>query len=296
MTTGVMLKTTSLDTTVDNQQLLDDTIREAARKQEAPRMNTAAMLEVKGVAKAFGANRVLEGVSFEVGQGEIVGLLGPNGSGKSTLLNIASGFLDPDVGDIRLAGKPIAGMRTHALVQAGMTRTFQLPIMPQKMSVLEVAMAAATENHGLFSTVFRTAADRAAERSSRERAISLLDELLLTPVAHLPASAISGGQKKLLGIVCALMAKPRLLMLDEPTAGVHPNLRRDIVTVLQRLNAKGMTLVIVEHDMHFIREVCNRCIVLDQGEIVASCRPDELASNKRVVEAYLGASVAGGRP
>ncbi|MBP6018934.1 MAG: ABC transporter ATP-binding protein [Burkholderiaceae bacterium] len=258
-------------------------------------MKAGVMLEVKGVAKAFGAHKVLEGVNFEVGEGEIVGLLGPNGSGKSTLLNIASGFINPDVGEIRLSGKPIAGMRTHEIVQEGMTRTFQLPIMPQKMSVLEVAMAAATESHGVFSTVFRTAADRAAERSSHERAIGLLDELLLTPVSHLPASAISGGQKKLLGIVCALMAQPRILMLDEPTAGVHPNLRRDIVTVLQRLNEKGMTLVIVEHDMHFIREVCNRCIVLDQGEIVASCRPDELASNERVVEAYLGASVAGAK-
>ncbi len=104
----------------------------------------------------------------------------------------------------------------------------------------------------------------------------------------LPASALSGGQKKLLGIVCALMGDPRLLMLDEPTAGVHPNLRRDIVQALQKLNAQGMTLVIVEHDMHFIREVCTRCIVLDRGRIVASCRPDELASNEHVVQAYLG--------
>lgn len=254
-------------------------------------MSTNAILEVKNLAKAFAANKVLHHVNFEVKQGEIVGLLGPNGSGKSTLLNIISGFVGPDAGEIRLVGRSIAGMPTYRLVQEGMARTFQLPIMPQKMSVLEVAMAAATDAHGVFSTLFRTARDRAAERRALERARHLLDELLLTRVAHLPASAISGGQKKLLGIVCALMAEPRLLMLDEPTAGVHPNVRNDIVEALHRLNASGVTLVIVEHDMHFIRDACGRCIVLDQGEIVASCRPDELASNERVVQAYLGASV-----
>ncbi len=124
-----------------------------------------------------------------------------------------------------------------------------------------------------------------------DAATALLEQLLLTRVRDLPAAALSGGQKKLLGIVCALMGDPRLLMLDEPTAGVHPNLRRDIVAALQRLNAQGMTLVIVEHDMHFIRELCSRCIVLDRGEIIADCPPAELAENERVVEAYLGKSV-----
>jgi branched-chain amino acid transport system ATP-binding protein len=160
--------------------------------------------------------------------------------------------------------------------------------MPAKMSVMEVAMAAATAHHGVFDTLLGTAGARATEKAARDKAEHLLKELLLTPVRDLPASAISGGQKKLLGIVCALMAEPRMLLLDEPTAGVHPNLRRDIVAALQRLNAQGMALVIVEHDMHFIREVCTRCIVLDRGRIVASCRPDELASNEHVVQAYLG--------
>lgn len=249
------------------------------------------MLQVAGLAKAFQANQVLHDVQFEVGNGEIVGLLGPNGSGKSTLLNIVSGFETPDRGSIRLDGRDITGLPTHRIVAQGMARTFQLPAMPQKMSVLEVAVAAATQAHGVFSTLLRTAQARQAEQQSVEKARELLDALLLSHVGHLPASGISGGQKKLLGIVCALMANPRLLMLDEPTAGVHPNLRRDIVQALERLNRQGMTLVIVEHDMHFIRDVCTRCIVLDQGHIVASCRPDELASNKRVVQAYLGASV-----
>lgn len=252
---------------------------------------TTPLLQVTGLAKSFQANKVLHDIHFEVAPGEIVGLLGPNGSGKSTLLNIVSGFITPDRGDVRLEGASITALPTHRIVAQGLARTFQLPIMPQKMSVLEVAMTAATQTHGVFSTVLRTAGARLAERQAHDKAVELLDALLLSPVSHLPASAISGGQKKLLGIVCALMGSPRLLMLDEPTAGVHPNLRRDIVRALQGLNERGMTIVIIEHDMHFIRDVCGRCIVLDQGHIVASCHPSELASNKRVVEAYLGASV-----
>ncbi|RMX18805.1 ABC transporter ATP-binding protein [Vandammella animalimorsus] len=248
------------------------------------------ILQVSSLAKSFGANHVLDDVCFEVGRGEVVGLLGPNGSGKSTLLNIISGFISPDAGDVRLMGNSIAALATHRIVKQGLARTFQLPAMPEKMSVLEVAMTAATQSHGVLSTLLRNAENRMVEHNAAARARELLDSLMLKHVAHLPAAAISGGQKKLLGIVCALMARPSLLMLDEPTAGVHPNLRNDIVRALHRLNADGMTLIIVEHDMHFIRDACQRCIVLDQGQIVASCRPDELATNERVVQAYLGAS------
>lgn len=253
---------------------------------------TQSILEVNSLAKSFGAFKVLQDVRFQVGKGDIVGLLGPNGSGKSTLLNIISGFIAPDRGSVVLDGKNISSIPTFRIVREGLARTFQLPSMPQKMSVLEVAMAADTRMHGVISTLIKGPSMRKAECATREQAMHLLEELLLTKVSHMPASAISGGQKKLLGIVCALMARPRLLMLDEPTAGVHPNLRQDIVRALHRLNEQGMTLVIVEHDMHFIREACNRCIVLDQGHIVANCKPQELTANERVVQAYLGATVA----
>jgi len=255
---------------------------------------TSAFLDIRAVAKSFGGNQVLEDVSVQIAPGEIVGLLGPNGSGKSTLLNIVTGFTPADAGTVHFDGQRIDGVAAHRIVRTGMARTFQLPSMPTKMSVMEVAMAAATAHHGVFDTLLGTAGARATERLARDKAERLLHELLLTPVRDLPAAAISGGQKKLLGIVCALMAEPRMLLLDEPTAGVHPNLRRDIVAALQRLNAQGMTLVIVEHDMHFIRDVCTRCVVLDRGHIVASCRPDELSSNERVLQAYLG--TAGTQP
>lgn len=247
-----------------------------------------AFLDIRSVAKAFGGNKVLEDVSVHIAPGEIVGLLGPNGSGKSTLLNIITGFTPLDTGTVHFDGQRIDRLSAHQIVRSGMARTFQLPAMPTKMSVMEVAMAAATAHHGVWETLLGTPAVRAVERDARDRATHLLEELLLTPVRDLAADSISGGQKKLLSIACALMAEPRILLLDEPTAGVHPNLRRDIVTALQRLNAQGMTIVIVEHDMYFVREVCTRCVVLDRGHIVASCRPEELASNPRVLQAYLG--------
>ena len=143
------------------------------------------------------------------------------------------------------------------------------------------------ENIDLGRGLPREAIEKAARCAQAEEFILTTPEGYEHPV-RAKAVNLSGGQKKLLGIVCALMSDPRLLMLDEPTAGVHPNLRNDIVQSLRKLNEQGMTLVIVEHDMHFIREVCTRCIVLDRGRIVASCHPDELASNEHVVQAYLG--------
>lgn len=247
-----------------------------------------ALLKVTDAAKAFGGNQVLAGISFEVRAGEIVGLLGPNGSGKSTLLNVISGFTPVDSGSVKLDGAELTACKAHEIVRSGIARTFQLPSMPRKMSVLEVTAAACTKHHGVFSTLVPLLNARHAEREAVARAKALLDELMLTEVRDLPAASLSGGQKKLLSIACALMGAPRLLMLDEPTAGVHPNLRRDIVGNLRRLNERGITQIIVEHDMHFVREICTRCVVLDRGQIVADCHPTELESNLKVLEAYLG--------
>lgn len=246
------------------------------------------LLQVSGVAKAYGGNRVLESIDFKIRPGEIVGVIGPNGSGKSTLLNAISGFTPVDSGQILLQGTPLQSATPHDIVSHGLARTFQLPAMPEKMTVMEVLLAASTAEHGFWSSLLGTRANRDAERLGRERAEQLLDELLLRNVRDNAAAALSGGQKKLLSVACALMGKPRLLMLDEPTAGVHPNLRRDMVQTLQRLNEQGLSLMIVEHDMHFIRDLCHRCIVLDRGHIVATCTPAELSSNESVLEAYLG--------
>lgn len=247
----------------------------------------ADLLIVDKIEKAFGAHKVLDGVSFSVGAGEIVGLLGPNGSGKSTALNVVSGFLPSNGGAIRFAGRDLTGASPQQAARAGLIRTFQLPSMPRRMTVREVLQAGFSA-HGGFGSIFKP--------FTFDREIpDLLEAFRLSHVADLPASALSGGQKKLLSVATALRSKPKLLCLDEPTAGVHPNLRADMVTLLKRYNAEGVALLVVEHDMLFIRELCQRCIVLDRGEIIADCPPEALEHDERVVEAYLGKAVEKGK-
>ncbi|CAM5397431.1 branched-chain amino acid transport system ATP-binding protein [Aquamicrobium terrae] len=242
------------------------------------------VLAVEAVAKAFAAHKVLTDVRFRVGAGEIVGLLGPNGSGKSTLLNVVSGFSRPDAGEILFRNESVAGMPAHRIARHGLVRTFQLPSMPHRMSVRQVLHAGSREGAGLFDAF-------TPRRGDHSQVDVLLEQFALTAVADQSASSLSGGQKKLLSIALALRTKPKLLCLDEPTAGVHPQLRSRMVELLRAFNGRGVAMLVVEHDMHFIRELCSRCIVLDRGEIIADCAPDELAKNERVVEAYLGKSV-----
>lgn len=246
------------------------------------------LLSVEDISKAYGGNRVLESVTFNIISGEIVGIIGPNGSGKSTLLNVISGFTQANTGRILVDDQPIQRFRPDEIVKTGVARTFQLPQMPKMMTVMEVIMAGSTAHHGFWSSLLGTPASRKAEKSARIRAELLLNTLLLCNVRDNSAAAISGGQKKLLSIAAALMGHPRLLMLDEPMAGVHPNLRRDMVNILKHLAHQGIALMVIEHDMHFIRELCERCIVMDRGRIVAECTPDGLSTNEHVLEAYLG--------
>ncbi|WP_321782193.1 ABC transporter ATP-binding protein [Paraburkholderia sp. J94] len=248
----------------------------------------SALLELDGIAIHYGGNIVLSGLALTVGSGEIVGLLGPNGSGKSTVLNAVTGFAPLAGGEIRFDGQRIDRLSPQRIAQLGIRRTFQLPSMPARMSVLELTMAASSERHGIGAALLRGPAMRALEQKTRDRARALLDELKLAAVAHLPAASISGGQKKLLGIACAMMTEPKLLLLDEPTAGVHPNLRGELVAELRRIHRLGVTLMVIEHDMHFIRELCDRCVVLDRGAAIANCKPAELERNRRVLDAYLG--------
>ncbi len=243
----------------------------------------ADLLNVDSLAVSFGLFRVLENVSFSVRPGEIVGLLGPNGSGKSTALNAISGFLPRSAGTVTFAGQNISDARIQTITDLGLVRTFQLPSMPQRMTVREVLKAGRRDEGGRFATV-----------SYGEEIDALLEEFKLSHVADNAASALSGGQKKLLSVATALRSNPKLLCLDEPTAGVHVSLRSELIGVLRHFVARGGACLVVEHDMIFIRELCTRCIVLDRGEIIVDCAPGDLEHNPRVVEAYLGKAVEKG--
>lgn len=239
------------------------------------------ILQIRNVAKSFGALKVLKDVTFDVGKGEIVGLLGPNGSGKSTLLSVISGFQPPSGGSVLFAGQEMTGLPSHKVAQRGLMRTFQLPSMPHRMTPRELIAAGARAPFSLSTLLGRV-------RDHEGRVTEVIDRFALGAVADIPASALSGGQKKLLSIAVALQGRPRLLCLDEPTAGVHPQLRARMVQILREVAASGATILIVEHDMHFVRGLCNRCVVLDGGAIIADCHPEALTENERVVEAYLG--------
>jgi branched-chain amino acid transport system ATP-binding protein len=239
------------------------------------------VLTLEAVGKSFGANQVLANVGFRIGQGEIVGLLGPNGCGKSTILNLVSGVFAPDAGAVVFNGEDITARSMDRIARKGLVRTFQLPSMPCRMTVAELLYGGAARKAGFQSLFTR-------EKNDRAEIDGLLQDLALSHVRHLPAASLSGGQKKLLSVALALRTSPQMICLDEPTAGVHPDLRHHMVGLLRRINAAGITLLIVEHDMHFIRELCSRCVVMDRGSVIADCRPSELTSNEQVVEAYLG--------
>ncbi|MEZ0168630.1 ABC transporter ATP-binding protein [Microvirga sp. TS319] len=252
------------------------------------------MLSAKGVHKSFGRVNVLMGVDLFVDRGEIVGLLGPNGSGKTTLLNVLSGFLSASSGTTTFDGHDISGLSSHGISQLGMRRTFQLPRMPSKMSCAEVLLTSVEQTAGssIWSLFTRPGAVRTEECRARGQVAEMLDILGLRPVADRPASALSGGQQKLLALGAAVLGGAKLLLLDEPTAGVNPSLRLKLIDNLKMLRDRGVTLIVVEHDMGFVGRLCERCVVLDQGKIIADCPPGDLMNHESVVEAYLGKGAA----
>jgi branched-chain amino acid transport system ATP-binding protein len=249
------------------------------------------MFTTRGLGKSFGAVQVLHDVDLDISRGEVVGLVGPNGSGKTTLLNCLSGFLNPDVGTIEYAGTPLHERSDWEVSGLGIRRTFQTASLPMKMSVLETMLCGGSLPVGMAPVrgLLRRRARATEQAAAVRKALELLDFLSLGHMVHEPAGRMSGGQKKLLSLGVALMTDPEVLLLDEPTAGVNPTLRLTITDRLKEINARGMTLLVIEHDMGFIGRMCERVYVLDKGSVIAACRPDELKDNPRVVEAYLGA-------
>jgi|SRR5215211_363410 len=256
------------------------------------------MLSAEGVSKHFSGLAALQGVDMEISSGELVGLVGPNGSGKSTLLNALSGFIRPDAGIVTFHGERIERRRPWDIAKRGLQRTFQLPAQPQRMTVLEVMLTGADLPRGasLTQSLLRPRRVRAEQAEAIERARGLLDELTLLELEHHAAGSLSGGQQKLLALGVALMSDPDLLLLDEPTAGVNRSLRRALMSRLRAVNDAGTALMIVEHDIGFVSELCARVYVLNKGEVLTSCEPAELAGDPRVVEAYLGTRKRRPRP
>ena len=231
------------------------------------------ILVVRGVRKHFGGIKAADGVDLEVGRREIAGLIGPNGSGKSTLFSLVSGTVTPDKGEIRFNGRATAGLRAHKIARLGLARTFQIPALFDNMTVTENLLAAAAEGHWA---------------GARERAAETLALLKLEHVADNRASDLSGGQQKLLEFGRAVMRQASLILLDEVTAGVHPNIRRIILEAITRLRERGVSFLVIEHDMELVRNVCDRIIVMDSGRVVTSGAFEDIVRDSEVMQTYLG--------
>jgi neutral amino acid transport system ATP-binding protein len=247
------------------------------------------MLSVKNIHKSFGGLKVLNGVSLEVEAQSITGLVGPNGSGKTTLFNIISGLYTKNAGEIVFEGEKIDGLSPSARAKKGLCRTFQVSKAPAKMTVLENMLLAARNQmgEGVIGALFSWRRVHNMEKTNFKKALELLELVRLKALGNEYAANLSGGQKKLLALARALMADSRLLLLDEPAAGVNPTLILELLDVIKNIRRKNKTFLVIEHNMKVISAICDRVYVLDSGEKIAEGTPEEIHQNERVLKAYL---------
>jgi branched-chain amino acid transport system ATP-binding protein/neutral amino acid transport system ATP-binding protein len=248
------------------------------------------LLAVNGVERSFYGVRALTGVDVEVPPGRITGLIGPNGAGKTTLFTCITGVIPPDKGRIVFDGRDITGLRPDQITHTGLVRTFQIARGLPRLSVLENLLLYGTRQPGesALTAVFNPNAARQREDELIARAVAIARRLNLMHVIRNPASDLSGGQKKLLEIGRALMTEPKLILLDEPVAGVNPTLAKEIGTHLKTLIADGITILLIEHHMDMVARLCDHVIVLAEGRHLAEGTFEDVASNEDVQLAYMG--------
>ena len=249
------------------------------------------MLEVRSLQKNFGGIRAVDDCSLEVKKESITGLIGPNGAGKTTLFNLVTGFHKPDGGAILFNGERIDGLPPHQIFRRKICRTFQVTREFSHMTVLENLMLVPEQQRGeqIWNTWFRPGLVKKQEREIRDKALGVLEFVELIDLKEEYAGTLSGGQKKLLELAKTMMADPDMILLDEPGAGVNRTLMRKLVDNIRELCAeKGITFLIIEHDMDLVMNLCNPVIVMSEGQKLAEGTPDQVRSDERVLEAYLG--------
>jgi len=257
------------------------------------------LLRAEQVSKSFGGVQALNGAGIEVAEGSIAGLIGPNGSGKTTLFNVITGYERVDAGEVYLAGQRITNAPPHKVFALGIGRTFQLTRIFPRLTVLENMLVAAQhqrpgERAGSGRPWrARNPLARAGGPAARRRAMELLEFTGIARHAGALADTLSYGQRKLLELAYVLVADPQLVLLDEPAGGVNPSLINHLAGRIRELNAAGRTFLIVEHNMEFVMELCDRVTVLDYGTVVASGPPQQVRDDPRVLDAYLGVDVHG---
>jgi ABC-type branched-subunit amino acid transport system ATPase component len=249
-----------------------------------------AILAVEGVSKRYGGLKALDGCTLSLQDGQITGLIGPNGAGKTTLLNLMTGLVRPDTGTVSFEGADITDAAPHRLARLGLARTFQIVRELGSLTVLENLLLTPPGQSGesVVASLLQRRKWWAQEHENAEKARLLLERIGLWKLADQPSAGLSGGQKKLLDLARTLLLEPKLILLDEPGAGVSPPLKQEIVRLVRELKSEGVAFGLVEHDMHLISELCDHVHVLAEGRLLFSGSFEEVTRDKRVVEAYLG--------
>jgi branched-chain amino acid transport system ATP-binding protein len=253
--------------------------------------SSAALLNVRDLSVQFGGLTAVGNVSVDINEGEIVSLIGPNGAGKTTTVNAITGFVQPSAGSVRFAGQEIVGRRPEQVAGAGLVRTFQNAAMFASMTVAENLATGRfiTQRTGVWQTLFRSPAFAREERDIRQRVDELVDLLGFGARRNATARDLPYGEQRVLGLGIALMARPKLLVLDEPAAGLSPDETRTMGRLIRKIHALGATVLLIEHNMSLVMSISDRVIVLKQGRKLAEGSPEMVRKHPEVVEAYLGA-------